>query len=162
MYLLDTNVFITAKNYYYPFDFHPGFWEWLIRGNQQGRIFSIQQVFDEICAGKDELTEWAHDHKSDFFLKNPPNLEIDLERISEYIKLSGYNAKDIRDFVSVADYYLIGQALTRKFKIVTLENRKPTKVKIKIPQVCKDLKVECLSPFVMLRQENAKFILSPQ
>ena len=29
MYLLDTNVFIEAKNRYYSFDLAPGFWEWL-------------------------------------------------------------------------------------------------------------------------------------
>ena len=33
-YLLDTNVFIQAKNLYYGFDFCPAFWDWLGRGAQ--------------------------------------------------------------------------------------------------------------------------------
>lgn len=28
-YLLDTNVFIQAKNLHYGFDFCPAFWEWI-------------------------------------------------------------------------------------------------------------------------------------
>lgn len=28
-YLIDTNVFIQAKNLHYGFDFCPAFWEWL-------------------------------------------------------------------------------------------------------------------------------------
>lgn len=30
-YLLDANVFITAKNLHYGFDFCPAFWDWLDR-----------------------------------------------------------------------------------------------------------------------------------
>lgn len=33
MYFLDTNVFINAKNFYYQFDIHPGFWDWLLISN---------------------------------------------------------------------------------------------------------------------------------
>ncbi len=29
-FLLDTNIFIQAKNLHYGFDFCPAFWEWLI------------------------------------------------------------------------------------------------------------------------------------
>jgi hypothetical protein len=29
MFLLDSNVFIQAKNFYYGFDICPGFWKWL-------------------------------------------------------------------------------------------------------------------------------------
>jgi hypothetical protein len=58
-YLLDANVFIQAKNLYYGFDFCPAFWEWLIKNNASGKIFSIEKVGDEIDAGTDELSTWA-------------------------------------------------------------------------------------------------------
>ena len=41
-YLLDANVFIEAKKRYYGFDFCPGFWQWLVVKNQEGKIFSTK------------------------------------------------------------------------------------------------------------------------
>ena len=55
-YLLDTNVFIEAKNRYYGFEFCPAFWDWLLLANTDGRVFSIDHIGDEILAGDDELT----------------------------------------------------------------------------------------------------------
>ncbi len=55
-YLLDADVFIRAKNLHYGLDFCPAFWDWLIRENQAGRVFSIEKVGDEIDAGADELS----------------------------------------------------------------------------------------------------------
>ncbi len=34
-YLLDTNVFIQAKNLHYGFDFCPAFWDWLKLDNNR-------------------------------------------------------------------------------------------------------------------------------
>jgi hypothetical protein len=49
-YLLDTNVFITAKQRYYGFQLCPGFWDWLIDANGRGLVFSHQQVLSELTA----------------------------------------------------------------------------------------------------------------
>ncbi len=38
-YLLDANVFISAKNLHYGLDFCPAFWDWLIRENGAGEVF---------------------------------------------------------------------------------------------------------------------------
>lgn len=54
-YLLDANIFIQAKNLHYGFDFCPAFWDWLIQKNQQGQLFSISRVGDELIAGNDTL-----------------------------------------------------------------------------------------------------------
>ena len=35
-YLLDANVFISAKNLHYGFDFCPAFWDWLTEGHDAG------------------------------------------------------------------------------------------------------------------------------
>jgi hypothetical protein len=58
-YLLDANTFIQAKNLQYGFDFCPAYWDWLVRNNAAGTVFSIQQVGDELLAGTDELSDWA-------------------------------------------------------------------------------------------------------
>jgi len=50
-YLLDTNIFIQAKNLHYGFDFCPAFWDWLIASNNAQVVFSIaaaaQRLFPE-------------------------------------------------------------------------------------------------------------------
>jgi Domain of unknown function (DUF4411) len=40
-YLLDSNIFIQAKNLHYGFDFCPAFWDWILRQNAGGSVFSI-------------------------------------------------------------------------------------------------------------------------
>ena len=69
-YLLDSNVFIQAKNLYYGMDFCPAFWEWLVNANQAGSVLSTQKVRDELLAGDDELADWARQRGEEFFL--PP------------------------------------------------------------------------------------------
>ena len=58
-YILDSNVFIQAKNLHYGFDFCPAFWEWLILQNAAGKVASIEKVADELQSMDDELSEWA-------------------------------------------------------------------------------------------------------
>jgi hypothetical protein len=43
-YLLDSDVFIQAKNLHYGLDFCPPFWEWLVRSNAADRVFSIEKL----------------------------------------------------------------------------------------------------------------------
>ena len=70
-YLLDTNVFIQAKNLQYGFDFCPAFWEWLERKHLGQDLFSVRQVGDELRAGDDELSIWSEARGDAFFL--PPD-----------------------------------------------------------------------------------------
>jgi hypothetical protein len=73
-YLLDTDVFIRAKNLHYGLDFCPAFWDWLVHKANAGLVFSIDKVADEIKAGQDELTEWANTHGKGLFKRTPPRL----------------------------------------------------------------------------------------
>ena len=53
-HFLDADVFIRAKNLHYGFDFCPAFWDWLIRQNQAGDVYSIERVGDELLAGVED------------------------------------------------------------------------------------------------------------
>lgn len=161
MYLLDTNVFITAYQFHYGFDFHPGFWEWLIHANKVERVFSIQKVYEEICRQEDDLFTWVDNLDAGFFLANPSDSETHLERVSDFVKSENFKLPDIQKFLGSTDYYLIVHALLKNFKVVTHEVYKSSKGKIKIPFVCKNLNIECITPFDMLRQEGARFIWQP-
>ncbi len=56
-YLLDSNIFIQAKDLHYSFDFCPAFWQWIDREHANGRVFSIEKVKDKLIGGDDELAE---------------------------------------------------------------------------------------------------------
>lgn len=62
-YLLDTNVFIQAKNLHYGFDFCPAFWDWLDQKHATGDVRSISLVGDELMNGTDALADWAKARK---------------------------------------------------------------------------------------------------
>lgn len=57
-YLLDSNVFIEAKNRYYAFDVCPGFWDWMDHVVAGGDVLSLAMVREELLAGNDELAKW--------------------------------------------------------------------------------------------------------
>jgi hypothetical protein len=54
MYLLDSNIFIEAKNRHYGFDFCPAFCDWLVRENTASRVASVESVSEELRDGSDE------------------------------------------------------------------------------------------------------------
>lgn len=58
VYLLDTNVFITAANNYYAFDLIPSFWSKLEKISKTDAISVIDKVYEEIKKGDDELKDW--------------------------------------------------------------------------------------------------------
>lgn len=64
------------------------------------------------------------------------------------------------DFLSKADYWLVSQALTLGYVVVTHEVSRPeSKASIKIPDACQAVGLRWASPFTMLRTEGARFRL---
>jgi hypothetical protein len=160
-YLLDANVFMQAKNLHYGFDFCPAFWDWLIQGNAAGRVFSIERVGDEINAGGDELSAWAAQRGSGFFLKPDPAILPALALISQWATGQAYEPAAVNTFLQVADYYLVAHALAHRHTVVTHEIASPSTKKVKIPNACIGVSVKCMTPFEMLRHERARFVLGP-
>ncbi len=158
-YLLDANVFIQAKNLHYGLDFCPAFWEWLILQNDEGKVFSIEQVGDEIEAGDDELAEWASARGPGFFLPPDAAMLAALPRVSAWATSQGYEPAAVNTFLQVADYYLVGHALAHKHVLVTHEVASTSVKKIKIPNACVGLRIKCMTPYAMLRHERARFVL---
>lgn len=158
-YLLDSNVFIQAKNLHYGFDFCPAFWEWLVTKNLDGKVASIEKVADELHKGEDDLTEWAKTCGDKFFLRADDAVVPALGTVSSWASSQNYTPSAIATFLQVADYWLVAHALAHEFTIVTHEVPADTINKIKIPNVCIGLELHCVSPYEMLRREHAKFVL---
>jgi hypothetical protein len=158
-YLIDTDVFIQAKNLHYGLDFCPAFWDWLIQQNKKGVVFSVEKVGNEIAAGVDELAIWVAPRGDGFFLI-PDSVTIPaLRTVSAWVASQGYHPAAVNTFMQVADYYLIAQALALGYTVVTHEKPDTSVKRIKIPTVCIGLKVKCMTPFEMLRIERARFVL---
>ncbi|MDP8240988.1 MAG: DUF4411 family protein [Candidatus Hatepunaea meridiana] len=160
-YLLDANVFIQAKNLHYGLDFCPAFWEWLIENNASERVFSIEKVGDEIEAGGDELADWAVHRGSDFFLKPDSAMLPALGSVSSWVTSQNYEPAAVNTFLQIADYYLVAHALAHRHTLVTHEIVSTSTKKIKIPNACIGLNIKCVTPFEMLRHEQARFVLEP-
>ena len=158
-YLLDANVFMEAKNRYYGFDFCPAFWEWLIVKNSAGIVFSVEKVSDEIVAGHDELSTWAAQRGSEFFLAPDEAVSSAFSDVSIWTTSQGYSQSEVTKFLGGADPFLVSHARAYGHIVVTHERREDLSKKIKIPNVCLGLGAKWMTPFEMLRLEGGRFIL---
>jgi hypothetical protein len=158
-YLLDANVLIQAKNLHYGMDFCPAFWDWLVHANQEGKVFSVESVGDELQGIADELSEWARELGSGFFSKPEATLLPALAQLSTWATGAGYEPAAVNTFLQAADYYLVGHGLAYGDTVVTHEVASGSRKKIKIPDACISLGVKFMSPFTMLRRERARFVL---
>lgn len=160
-YLLDANVFVTAKNTHYGFDFVPGFWDWLSVNHHAGKVRSIDKVEQELLRGHDELADWAKTRPTGFFATCPPARIT--PRLAELAKWASSTAKNykpsaVSEFLQSADYYLVAHAAAEGYVVVTHETPEPnSKKRVKIPDACQHLGVPYVNPFSMLRSEQARF-----
>jgi hypothetical protein len=158
-YLIDSSVFIQAKNLHYGFDFCPAFWEWLEQAHAAARVLSIEQVGTELLAGNDDLSGWATARGPGFFLPADEAVLPALARVSEWANTQRFEPVAVATFFQLADYWLVGHALARRHTVVTHEVPSVSIKKIKIPSVCVGLGIPCVTPFEMLRRERARFVL---
>lgn len=161
-YLVDSDVFIQAKNMHYAFDVCPGFWDWLLRANAVGVLFSVEKVAEELRDGGDELAEWVAQRDETFFLPADAQVVASLQATSEWANgCALYQPAAIATFLQGADYYLVGHAHAHGHTVVTHEQAANSPTKIKIPNACAGMAVDCVTPFAMLRAAGARFVLDP-
>ena len=161
-YLLDANVFMSAKNLHYGLDFCPAFWDWLAHRGNTGTVLSIDKVADEIEAGQDELSDWARNHDHALFRRTPPALAPQFTQVSTWATGQQYTPAAINTFLQTADFYLLAHALAGNHVIVTHEHPSNSPNRIKIPDACVGLGVRFMTPYKMLRIERARFVLGAQ
>jgi len=162
-YLVDADVFITAKNLYYSFYICPGFWKCLLHHHQQGSVFSIDRVRSELLAGTstDDLVRWVDSSVPDTFF-----LKVDTEPVTNAyteIMLWVQEHPDYFDaakakFATGADGWLAAYARVHSATVVTNEKPAPdSKREMKLPDVCDHFKVPCASIFFTLQSLGTRF-----
>jgi hypothetical protein len=156
VYLLDSNVFMEAKNRYYAFDIVPGFWQALINSAKTGQIRSIDRVKAEIDRGEDDLKAWAN-NSFHLWFASTDDVEVTgayrkiIEWANEQEQFNGPAKADISRGDN-ADAWLVAYALSKDCVVVTHEQYdRYVKARIPIPNVCQAFSVQWLDIFQMLR-----------
>ncbi len=170
-YVLDSNVFIQAKNTYYGFDLCPGFWTSLLRKHDEKRVCSIDRVKSEIFRpssdpdhAPDDLTLWVQDKVPATFFKETKDQAVNdaFSRMIQWIDSEPqYTPNAQAEFASVADGWLIAYALVNSLTVVTHEEFAANVArKVPIPNVCLEFEVSYVNTFEMLEDLKVKFILN--
>lgn len=163
--LLDSDVFIAAKNAYYAFDICPGFWKGLLHAHRLGRVRSLDRIRGELLLGRkdEDLVQWVRNEvPAEFFLDsgteavNAAYAEIMLwvQRNPQYFDRA--KAK----FATEADGWLVAYSMVNASVVVTNEQSQPeSRNRILLPDVCDRFQVVHKNTFTMLRELGARFDL---
>lgn len=165
-YLIDSNVFIQAKNFFYKFDFCEAFWDWMHDAHSRGLVFSIKKVKKELQMGNDDCPAkaWAEALPSSFFLEDAgdPAVMSNYGKLIDWAQNGGhYKQTAINEFAkpNVADAFLIAVAKTHSFSIVSQEESNPAaKKKIYLPDAANAMGVTSIPYYELLtRHATATF-----
>ena len=159
-YLLDTNVFIQAWKVNYKPDCRPEFWDWLIQKNEEDKIYSIKELLNEMRRKNDDLAEWVVNLDNNFFIEMNSDVGSKRKVISEWIQTQEYTSAAVGRFNKDADSFLVAHALSTQggFIVVTQEKPEDSKNKIKIPNVCDNFGIGCMTTQDLLQNEKAPFV----
>jgi hypothetical protein len=157
-YIIDADVFITAKNRYYAFDICPAFWKNIIIRHNDGRVCSIDRVKGELLTGRktEDLVVWVKKEVPESFFE-----DVDDEAIADkysQIMLWSHRHPQYTDaakakFATGADGWLVAFGAIRHSIVVTNEGSAPnSKHEFKLPDVCQKFGVEHRDTFQMLRE----------
>ncbi|MCC8072085.1 MAG: DUF4411 family protein [Bacteroidales bacterium] len=143
MFLLDTNVFIEAKDFL-PIDVHLSFWRKMKELGEKGDFASIEKVKQEILKGKDSLKDWISILPKEYFISASPKTLVCLGEVVSWSQNNSlYNDSAKEEFANVADSWLIAEAKAKGYTVVTFETSDPKcKKRVKIPDVCNGLGVD--------------------
>lgn len=158
VFILDSDVFITAKNTYYAFDICPGFWDGILHQHRQGRVFSINRVRGELMTGSrtENLVQWVETQVPDEFF-----LDVDEGGVpAAYTDIMMWAQRHARyfdhakaKFATGADGWLVAYAKVHNGVVITNEQPAPeSKTEIKLPDVCTQFNVPYKDTFAMLRE----------
>lgn len=162
-YVLDSDVFIAAKNSYYAFAICPGFWDSLIYHHGAGNVCSIDRVRGELLAGRktEDLVQWVKRNVPlEFFMDTSEQTVTNaygqvmlwVQRNAQYFDQS--KAK----FATEADGWLVAYAMVHGVPVVTNEQPSPqSRNRILLPDVCVQFNVTYQDTFAMLRDLAVRY-----
>lgn len=165
LYIIDSDVFITAKNRYYAFDICPGFWDFVVREHTQKHLRSVDAVKRELLNGRPEedLVQWVKsDLPAEFFLDtSEPDVVGAFGEVMLWVQRSTqYFDSAKAAFATKADGWLVAHAMVHGVKVATNELSSPeSRKEVKLGDACLQFGVTYEDTFAMLRALKAQFRL---
>ena len=162
-YVVDSDVFITAKNLYYSFDLCPGFWKSVLHHHRRGRVFSVDRVRNELLAGHrtEDLVRWVRNEvPGTFFVPVGTSAVVQAYRdVMLWVQRHPrYFDHAKAKFAAGADGWLVAYARVHGAVVVTNEQSAPqSRKEVKLPDVCDQFGVRRSNIFTMLRALNVTF-----
>ena len=162
-YILDSDVFIAAKNSYYAFAICPGFWDSLIHHHGAGSVRSIDRVRGELLAGRktEDLVLWVREQLPPAFF-----VDTDEEAVTDaYGKVMLWAQRNPQyfdqakaKFATEADGWLVAYAMVHGVTVITNEQPRPqSRNRILLPDVCSQFKVTYKDTFAMLHELAVRY-----
>jgi len=157
-YILDSDVFIAAKNAYYAFEICPGFWDSLIYHHEVGSVCSIDRVRSELLTGRktEDLVLWVKNQAPVAFFMDTNDEAVTaaygevmlwVQRNPQYFDQA--KAK----FATEADGWLVAYAMVHGVTVITNEQPRPqSRNRILLPDVCEQFSVTYKDTFSMLKE----------
>ena len=162
-YVLDTRFFINVRTHY-P-SIYVSFWEALNEAAENGSLCSVDEVKKEIeqYGGKQEhLLEWVKTHKH-VFTKPQEDEQKHVARIFGLESFQILGKKQINSGAPWADPFIIAKAMQIDGTVVTEElpakkdNKGKAQALMKIPDVCKEFGVPCVSIEQFMKDQGWQF-----
>ncbi len=163
VYVVDSDVFISAKNGYYAFMICPGFWDSLLYHHEHGRVHSLDRIQQELLAGRkdEDLVQWVKKDVPDEFFVPTQDAEVirayqDIMRWAQRNPQYVDNAK--AKFATEADGWLVAHARVTGAHVVTNEQPRPqARNRILLPDVCNQFGVTFHDTFAMLKSLRVRY-----
>ncbi len=174
-YLLDTNCFVSAWQFYYRKSFAPAFWEHLASLVDKGTVIILDSVYNEVVAGDDDLSRFLKQYKP--VVQKPDQkvlsayaevLQTVHDNIGKYYKETALKSWSDK---SVADPWIIASAKVNIAIIVTQEesainnitaahktrNGGPMK-NAKIPDVASMMNIPCINLYDFIETNGFQWV----
>lgn len=149
-YAIDTCSLIALRRVY-PKDVFPGVWAKVSELAENGVLVSVEDVYEELRAFDDVVLEWSKEH-SDIFVSLDEEIQLTATEILE----THTNLLDLKKGKSSADPFLIAFAIVHSCIIVSEEKPSGGPERSRIPDVCRDYRVSCITLLDMLRAEGLR------
>jgi Domain of unknown function (DUF4411) len=156
-FVLDSDVFIAAKNAYYAFDICPGFWKGVLRAFQVGRVQSLDRIRSELLLGRreEDLVQWVTNQvpAAFFYDSNDADVSAAFADVMLWVQRSTqYFDRAKAKFATEADGWLVAYSMVHGTVVVTNEQPRPdSRSRVLLPDVCLQFRVPYKDTFVMLR-----------
>ena len=164
-FLLDTNTLIAPSRNYYSFKIAPRFWTFLQDEIVSGNLIVMDMVANEIYKGKDILANWLTAIDVSPLDRRSPDILTCYGKILTHIQESTlYTERALASWSESnhADPWIVATATARKYTVITFEQSNPSlginpTSKPKIPDVCREFGVSCVSLYSFLETRNFSF-----